>query len=78
MGLRVEQAALIELAVHLDELVAKLAQQAGAYRHVVDEGAAAPVLGHRPAQNELAVGRDAVLGEQAPQPVAGSRLEGRR
>ena len=32
MGLRVEQAALVELAVHLDQEVAELAQQAGARR----------------------------------------------
>ena len=43
MAARIEQAAIVMLAVNLDEQGAELAQQAGRDRLVVDEGAAAAV-----------------------------------
>ena len=43
MAARVEQAAIVMLAVDLDQHGAELAQQAGRDRLVVDEGAAAAV-----------------------------------
>ena len=73
---RVEQAAIVMLAVNLDEQRAELAQQAGRDRLVVDEGAAAAVGLDDAADDErlarLAV--QPVLGEQraAPDGPAGS------
>ena len=49
---RVEQAALLELALDLDEAVAELAQQPDARRLVVDKGAAAAVGADQPAQHD--------------------------
>ena len=65
MRRRVEQAALLALALDLDEAVAELAQQPDAGRLVVDEGAAAAVGRHQPAQHDRAgeVGRDAGLAQ---------------
>ena len=52
MSRRVEQAALLELALDLDQAVAELAQQADARRLVVDKGAAAAVGAEQPAQHD--------------------------
>ncbi len=43
MGRGIQQTALVELALDLDQAVADLPQQADTDRLVVDEGAAAPV-----------------------------------
>ncbi len=48
----IEQAALLELALDLDQAVAELAQQADACRLVVDKGPAAPVAAQQPAQHD--------------------------
>ena len=48
----VEQPALLELALDLDEAVAELAQQPDARRFVVDKGAAAAVRTEQPAQHD--------------------------
>ncbi len=49
---RVEQPALLELALDLDEAVAEFAQQPDARRLVVDKGAAAAVRTEQPAQHD--------------------------
>ena len=72
MGLWVEQSALVELAVHLHQEVADLAQERAADRRIVDEGTATPVGGHRAPQDQLAVARQGILVEQCP-PGAGPR-----
>ena len=48
----IEEPALLELALDLDEAVAELAQQSHARRLVVDKGAAAPVGREQPAQDD--------------------------
>ena len=70
----VEQAGLRELAVHLDQQIAKLAQEPGADRDVVDEGAAAAVGVQRAAQDQL-VGRHVVLGQELEGRVVACHLE---
>ncbi len=67
---RVEQAALLELALDFDQAVAELAQQADARRLVIDKGAAAAVGAQKPAQHN----RVAVAVERRPR--AGSRSAG--
>jgi hypothetical protein len=73
--LRVQQPALVELAMHLDQKVADLAQERRAHRRVVDEGSAAAVGGDHPAQDQLALERDAVVVEQGSQRRRIGRLE---
>ena len=51
---RVEQAALLALALDFDQAVAELAQQGDAGRLVVDKGAAAPVGAERAAHDDRA------------------------
>src|SRR5205807_161862 len=48
----IEQPALLELALDLDQALAELAQQPDARRLVVDKGAAAPVGADQPAQHD--------------------------
>jgi hypothetical protein len=52
MGRRIEQAALLALALDLDQAVAELAHQRDARRLVIDKGAAAAVGGDQPAQDD--------------------------
>ena len=65
MRCRVEQAALLALALDLDEIVAKLAKQPDAGRLVIDKGAAAAIGRDDAAQHDRAgkVGGDAGLVE---------------
>ncbi len=65
MRRRVQQAALLALALDLDERVAEFAQQPDAGRLVVDKGAAAAVGGNQPAQHDRAgeVGADPGLAQ---------------
>src|SRR3546814_17264687 len=71
MGLRVEQAALVELALDLDQQVGKLAQQRRRGGLVVHVGAAAAILREHAAQQQQVLGLDALLGE----PGAGRMVE---
>jgi hypothetical protein len=53
-----------ELALHLDQAIADLAQQTDGNRLIVNEGAAAPIGPKNPAQDQAAVfAGDAVLGQ---------------
>ncbi len=64
MCARIEQAALLELTLDLDQAVAEAAQQADRNRLVVDERAAAPIRAQDPAQHQIAaVGSDPVFGQ---------------
>ena len=65
VGRRVEEAALLALALDLGKIVAELAQQPDACRLVIDKGAAAAVGGDDAAQHDRAgeIGRDAGLVE---------------
>ena len=65
MRRRVQQAALLALALDLDERVAEFAQQPDAGRLVIDKGAAAAVGGNQPAQHDRAgeVGADPGLAQ---------------
>ena len=65
MRCRVQQPALLALALDLDEAVAEFAQQPDAGRLVVDKGAAAAVGGNQPAQHDRAgeVGADPGLAQ---------------
>ena len=74
-GLWIEQAALVELAVDLDQQIAKLAQQGDANRHIVGERAAAAVGGHDPAQEQLALEGDRAVLQQRLQLGCRRRLE---
>ena len=56
---RVEQAALLALALDLDQAVAELAQQADARRLIVDKGAAAAVGAQQAAQHDRPPARSA-------------------
>ena len=53
---RLEQPALLELALDLDQAVAELAQQPDTRRLVVDKGAAAPIGREQPPQNDSLAG----------------------
>ena len=75
---RIEQAAIVVLAVNLDQKRAKLALEAGGDRLIVDEGAAAAV-GLDDAADDQRLARlpgEAVLVEQGEGRVAGGNLEG--
>src|SRR5690606_19343469 len=69
VGLPVQQADGLVLAVHLDQGLADLAQGGDAGGLVVDEGAAAAVGGQGAAQDQLLAGGhpEAPLGDQADQ-----------
>ena len=58
MRRRIDQRAVVMLAVDLDERGADRAQHLHADRLVVDEGAGAPVRELHPAQDQVAVGVD--------------------
>ena len=75
MRRRIDQRALVVLAVDLDERRADRAQHLHAHRLVVDEGAGAAVRELHPAQDEVAVGVDlGALGDaRAPDGRAASR-----
>ena len=49
----IQQAPLLELAMHLDQVPAHPPQETGCNRHVVHKGARASVAPDRPAQNQL-------------------------
>ena len=65
MDVRIDHGAVVVLAVDLDQRRAELAEQRHRDRLVVDEGAAAPVAALDAAEDQVAVGLDAALGEQA-------------
>ena len=75
MGGGVEQAAIVLLAMHLQQQRAQVFQQPHAHRRIVDEGAAAPVGGQGPAQHDLAVQRHLLLRQQNMGRVPGLRFE---
>ena len=61
---RIDQRPVVVLAVDLDQRRADRAQHLDAHRLVVDEGAGAPVRHLHAAQDEVAVGVDAVCREE--------------
>ena len=74
---RIDERALVMLAVDLDERGADRAQHLHAHRLVVDEGAGAAVRELHPAQDEVAVGVDlGALGDAARRMVAGEIEDG--
>ena len=75
MAARVEQAAIVMLAVDFDEGRAKLAQQPGRDRLIVDEGAAAAVGLDDAADDERLAGlaRQPVFVEQGQSGMIGRR-----
>src|SRR5690606_26767080 len=75
---RVEEAALLELALDLDQRVADLLQERDADRLVVDEGAAPPVGPEDAAKHDRAFVGDALLVEKAPCRMPRRRRELRR
>ena len=60
----IEQAAVIGLTMYLDQFGAKIAEQADADGFVVDESARAAVGGDCPPQDDFAITRNAVVGDQ--------------
>ena len=75
----IEQPALLELALDLDEAVAELAQQPDARRLVVDKGAAASVGPDQPAQyDRLAVAVEPGLAQDRMRRVVAPDREFRR
>jgi hypothetical protein len=64
MGAGVEQPLGVELAMHLDQPGADLAQQADRHRLVVDEGAAAAVGADAAAQHQRVVDRQLLPGQE--------------
>ena len=77
MAARIEQAAIVMLAVNLDEQGAELALEAGGDRLVVDKGAAAAVRLDDAADEQGLAGRpgEAVLVEQGARGMVGCDLE---
>src|SRR5205807_4277184 len=75
----IEQPALLELALDLDEAVAELAQQPDARRLVVDKGAAAPIGPDEAAQyDRLAVAVEPGLAQDRVRRVVAPDREFRR
>ena len=77
MGRRVDQRALVVLAVDLDQRPAQRLQRLHAHRLVVDEGAGAAVGELHAAQDQLVLGRDVVCGHERARRMVGRRLERR-
>jgi hypothetical protein len=74
---RIEEAALLELALNLDQGIAEPAQQADRNRLVVDIGSAAPVGAEQAAQHQqIVLGLDLLLVQDRPCRVPGPELEG--
>ena len=72
----VQQAALLELSLDLDQRIAELAQQTDRDRLVVDEGPATAVGAEQAAQHQQVVlGLDLALFQDCPRRVPGSELE---
>ena len=64
MAARIDQRAVVMLAVDLDQRPAHLAQQLHADGDVVDEGAGAAVGGLDAAQDQRRIGLHAIIGEE--------------
>ena len=78
MGALVDHGAVIVLPVDLDQPDAELMEEIDRHRLVVDEGAAPPVLALDAAQDQVALGGDAGLGEERPGRMAARDVEDRR
>jgi len=76
VGRRVHQAALVELALDLDQRVRQLAQQAGRGGLVVHVGTAAAVRGQHAAQQQQVFRFNALLGEQGAGGMIGGDVKG--
>jgi hypothetical protein len=77
MAARIDERAIVVLAVDLDQCLAHLAQQLHADGDVVDEGAGAAVGGLEAAQDQQPVSLQAIVGEEAQHGMIGSQLETR-
>ena len=75
MGARIDQGALVVLAVDLHQRPANIAHQRHAGRLVVDEDAGAPVGRLQAAQDEIAIIVDGILGEQHARGMIGGDVE---
>ncbi len=75
---RVEQAAIVSLAVDFDKHASDLARELEADGRIVDKGAAAAIGGHRPAQDDLVrVIAEIVLRQNVARGMASGGLEDR-
>ena len=78
MARRVDQRAVVMLAVDLDQSLPDKAQQLDAHADVVDEGPAPAIGPLHAAQDQPLLGLDAVLGQQRKHGMALGQLENRR
>ncbi len=78
MGRRVDQRALVVLAVNLHQRRAERAQHLDADRLVVDERAGAAVGHLHAAQDQFVLDRNVIVRQQRPRRVRGRQIEGRR
>ena len=78
MAPRVEQPAIVMLAMDLDQSLADLAQQLHAHAGVIDEGAAPAVSPLEAAQDQRVIGGNAVLGQEREHRMAAVQIEHRR
>jgi hypothetical protein len=77
MAARIDERAIVVLAVDLDQRLSHLAQELHADGDVVDEGAGAAVGGLETPKDQQPVGLQAVIGEEAQHGMIGSQLETR-
>ena len=77
MRARIDQRALVMLAVDLDQRSADVAHQGDAGGLVVDEDARAAIGSLHPAQDDVAVVLDGVFGEQRPGRMVARHVEHR-
>ena len=75
MGRRIEQAAIIGLAMHFQQQSAKILEQPHADRLVIDEGARFSIGGKTAAQHDLALMRHRLLLEQRAGAMIGTGIE---
>ena len=78
VGLGIQEAVGVELAVHLDQFLAQALQQADADRLVVDPGAAATVGADGPADHQPLLRVEALLLQDGERRVVAGQIELRR
>src|SRR5262245_26224239 len=77
MAARIDERAIVVLAVDLDQGLAHLAQELHADGDVVDEGARAAIGELETPQDQQPVGLQAIIGDKAQHWMIGSELEAR-